>query len=634
MAPRGKTTQLHNMYVADFETCDDLSKQQISTDIKTGIAIYPQKVWLAGFKNLDTLKTTTFTTLDDFMGAILARGNNSNREYAFHNIKFDGSFIVPWLFANGFEHVNHKPKAKQFSTLVDERNNWYNITIQVTTKRKVTLWCSNKLFPCALEYLPDIYMTPTKKVREDQAFYTKDRGEDYKLTEQDLTYFENDLQVPAEALLAHIDMYGLRFKKTQASQAFYNFEQSFKAWKWRFPPLPDALDETIRFAYWGGISYAVPKHASKDHWGIRVMDISSSYPDKLANYKLPYGEPVSEFGQGKHPDMSKFWVASVICDFKLKENCLPCIPKRAIQEGEIIESKEFDTNKWLEDSHGLVKITLSSIDYETINQSYDFTVLSWEWTIHWAWKKHREIAKFVNYNNDRKVKFSKLAKVEKDPVKVREYLTIRNRAKIDNNSFYGKFGEEIVKVSKTPYYEDEETGVTWSSDNEQVMSEYKRKYLPVAIAITAWGRQQLVTLANILGEHFLYCDTDSVHYLRDGQYKVDKAEKNSIIEIDPEKLGAWSVEGTYKRGRFLRAKCYMEEKEDGTIEATVAGLPPDKHTGQFSKSRSCLTWDNFYIGHEVHHTESNKLRTVSTPTGNKLVPTGFKITEKEGAFSR
>ena len=67
MAPRGKTTQLHNMYVADFETCDDLSKQQISTDIKTGIAIYPQKVWLAGFKNLDTLQTTTFTTLDDFM---------------------------------------------------------------------------------------------------------------------------------------------------------------------------------------------------------------------------------------------------------------------------------------------------------------------------------------------------------------------------------------------------------------------------------------------------------------------------------------------------------------------------------------------------------------------------------------
>src|SRR5690606_8695389 len=130
-----------------------------------------------------------------------------------------------------------KPQPKQFTILVDDKNNWYSLTIQVTKRRKVTLWDSVKLFPTALEYLPDIYSTPTKKIREDQDFYTKHRPDGYKPDERDLLYFENDLQVPAETLNKHIELLGLRFKKTQASQAFYNFEQTFKAWKWRFPPL-------------------------------------------------------------------------------------------------------------------------------------------------------------------------------------------------------------------------------------------------------------------------------------------------------------------------------------------------------------------------------------------------------------
>src|SRR5699024_7801640 len=154
MAPRGKTVQLNSMFTADFETCDHIEKGAYSTDLLTGKPIYPQRVWLAGFKNLETMESTVFTSLDDFMGAILARGNNVNREYAFHNLKFDGSFIVPWLFENGFTHTHDKPKTKQFSTLISDRNDWYTITIQVTTKRRVTLWDSAKLFPCALEYMP------------------------------------------------------------------------------------------------------------------------------------------------------------------------------------------------------------------------------------------------------------------------------------------------------------------------------------------------------------------------------------------------------------------------------------------------------------------------------------------------
>jgi hypothetical protein len=622
------------MFVGDFETCDAVKVYAI--DKETGMEIKNQKVWLAGFKNLSTMKTTTFTTLEDFMSTILARGDNQNTEYAFHNLKFDGSYIIPWLLTHNYTVSIGKPTAGEFSVLVDERNAWYSITIQVTKRRRVLLWDCLKLFPCALEYLHEVYSTPTKKIHEDSAFYTDIRPEGYTPNQREMSYFENDLQVLAETLNIHIELYGLQFKKTQAGQAFYNFEKTFKAWKFRFPPITVEQHETVKTGYWGGISHVQEGKAGKDFYNIGVFDINSSYPDKAANYRLPYGHVIMESGEGKHPDMSKFWVASALVEFTLKPNCLPCIPFKALTEGQLLEDKDIDHDKWLDQSHGIVRMTFSCIDYKTIQESYKVTIWRWDWAIHWAWKIQKEIAKFVFFNNDAKVKYSKLAKLEKakgkecDLEKLAFYNTMRNRSKIDNNAFYGKFGEEIIKLGKTPYWENEE--VTWRQDREDETSESKRKFLPVAIAITAWGRQQLVKMWNVLGEHALYCDTDSLHYLLEGHHKIEQAQKGGIFEVDAEKLGAWKLEGNMKRGRYLRAKCYMEETEEGEIEATVAGLPADKHSGQFSKKRSCLTWDNFHIGYEVPSSKSNKLRTVRTATGNKLLPVHFKIKEKKTLF--
>lgn len=610
------------MYVADFETCDTSNVHSVLED---GTTIYNQKVWLAGYKNLETMQSVYFNNLPDFMSAILARGDNQNTEYAFHNLKFDGSYIITWLMSNNYTLATSKPLDGQFSVLVDEMNNWYSITIQVTKRRKVTLWDSLKLFPTPLEYLPDIYGTPTKKVRETQNWYLEERPDGYQPNERDLQYFENDLQVPAETLNAHIELFDVRFKKTQASQSFYNFTQTFPAWKWRFPALTDEQDNAIRLAYWGGISHVNPIHQGKDIENIGVDDINSSYPDKAANNKLPYGQCIAEYGEGKKPDSSKFWIAEAIVEFKLKPNCLPCIPSKAIVEGRPLE-----IDKWVNDSKGIVKMDFSCIDFQTIQMSYDFVVHRWCWSMHWAWKVQREVAKFINTNNEIKVKYSKLAKKTNERVLKIKYNTKRNRAKIDNNSFYGKFGEEVIKYGKLPVMEDD--GVKWVIGEPEVQSERSRKYLPVAIAITAWGRQQLVIMANILGKHFIYCDTDSVHYELAGAHLIEQAANDGIIKRDPELLGAWKLEGTFVWGRYLRAKCYMEEDENGELEATVAGLPADKHSGQFSKKRSCLTKDNFHIGYVVPVEQANKLRTIRTAKGNKLLPVGYKIKEKETLF--
>lgn len=613
--PRGKDIPPDHMFVADFETCD-------TDHISQGYEYPDQRVWLAGLMRLSDDNIELFTDLTDFMKNILRVGDNQHIEIAFHNLKFDGSFIVPWLLNNGWLCTETKPGINEFSVLIDERNAWYSITIQVSKRKRVTIWDSLKLYPVALAYLPDIYGTKTRKIMETQEFYTRKRSAGYLPDNQEIKYLYNDVKVLAEVLQEHIKHYGLKFKKTQASQAWYDFTQHFPAWKLRFPALDDNTDSAIRSAYWGGISYVNTSHASKDLYDIGSYDINSSYPDKAAHYRMPYGSVIKEY-ENRPADPSKFWVAEMLCSFELKKNCLPCIPLKSI-----IDNKPITSEKWLRSSDGVVKIVISSIDFGTAQLSYDIKVYKWVRVLHWAQKLHKELTEWVEVNNLIKVENKKAAKLTINEDEKRKFTAAAYRAKINNNSWYGKFGESIIKEGKYPIKDDENGNIMYRQTRKEIQPFHSRKYLPVAIAITAWGRRQLVTIANALGEYNIYQDTDSVYYLREGgQQVINDLIRSGNLLVDDTQLGAWAFDGKYFKGRFLRSKCYMLQKapDSGTL-CTVAGLPADKGSGSGSKQRKCLNWDNFHIGYCVRG-GNGKMRSYITPTGTKLIPVDFVIRE-------
>src|SRR5699024_5615690 len=97
---------MSSMFAADFETTD--SDTFYKLDSTTNTDIYNQRVWLAGYKNLDTMESKLFTNLDGFMNSILKEGYKAI-EVGFHNLKFDGSYIIPWLFENGYTITHSKP---------------------------------------------------------------------------------------------------------------------------------------------------------------------------------------------------------------------------------------------------------------------------------------------------------------------------------------------------------------------------------------------------------------------------------------------------------------------------------------------------------------------------------------------
>ena len=120
---------------------------------------------------------------------------------------------------------------------------------------------------------------------------------------------------------------------------------------------------------------------------------------------------------------------------------------------------------------------------------------------------------------------------------------------------------------------------------------------------------------------YYYSDTDSIHA---GIKQEDIPELAKIIKIDDYELGAWKWESSFKRAKFLRQKCYIEEDYDGKINVTVAGLP--KRLGHL------INFDNFKEGFTTEGLSDEeigeggrKLRYKHVDGGVVLVETDFTI---------
>ena len=102
--------------------------------------------------------------------------------------------------------------------------------------------------------------------------------------------------------------------------------------------------------------------------------------------------------------------------------------------------------------------------------------------------------------------------------------------------------------------------------------------------------------------------------------KVALIELKEFVDVDDYRLGAWKLESTFKRGRYLRQKAYIEEGYDGQMNVTIAGLP--KKLGEY------VNFDNFNIGFSIlasDKTKEHKLTYRHVKGGVLLEDTDFTI---------
>lgn len=108
---------------------------------------------------------------------------------------------------------------------------------------------------------------------------------------------------------------------------------------------------------------------------------------------------------------------------------------------------------------------------------------------------------------------------------------------------------------------------------------------------------------------------DSIH-----MRELPEEELKQFIDIDDYRLGAWKLESKFKRGKFLRQKCYVEEDYNGELNVTIAGLPHRLH--------KYITFENFKVGFSIlasDTTKDHKLTYKHVNGGVLLVETDFTI---------
>ena len=93
------------------------------------------------------------------------------------------------------------------------------------------------------------------------------------------------------------------------------------------------------------------------------------------------------------------------------------------------------------------------------------------------------------------------------------------------------------------------------------------------------------------------------------------------MRIDDYELGAYKVESSFIRAKFIRQKCYIEIDKDNKINSTIAGMP--KRLGKY------VNLNNFVSGFSIKADDPNftekKLTYKHVKGGVILVPTDFTI---------
>lgn len=529
-------------------------------------------------------------SIDDFFERIK---KEANPYIYFHNLKFDGEFILYYLMKNGFEHVESKEKRNNtFSTLISDMGLFYSIEVyfEVGKKtKKVTFIDSLKIINQSVESMPKTFKIEENKLEID---YNAPREKGHILTGEEEAYIKNDVVIVAKALSYLFNM-GLT-KMTAGSNALSEYKEIIRLNRFRslYKPLNYDIDKDIRRAYRGGFTYLNPVYKNKKVKEGEVLDVNSLYPSVMYKEMLPFGEPFFYVGEYQEDKVYPLYIQRLTCSFKIKEGRIPTIQ---------IKHSRFVDNEYLTDSgEEPVALTLTSVDLKLFLDQYDV------WDLHYesGWKFKAMRGLFTEY-------IDKWIKV-KNEATISGNKGIRQVAKIMLNSLYGKFATSLDVQSKIPYLDGDivkyRLGEKTTKDGV---------YLPMGAFITAYARDKTIRTSQSIKDYsikkygidmYCYSDTDSIHTI------LPIEELKQFCEIDDVELGKWKHESHFTRAKFIRQKTYLEEI-DGEIQITCAGLP--------QRCYDQVTWDNFKEGMKV----DGKLTFTHVKGGVILKETEFTIKE-------
>lgn len=535
-------------YCCDFETT---SLKQYELEGRT-------RVYLYKIVDLKTGKKEHYgVNIEDFIEYIFTQ--KDLLKIYFHNLSFDGEFIIYHLMEKGWKYVDEMKeptKDATFTAIIDNFTSIYEITLSKDEKL-IKINCSYKLTGLSIKELG-------KLVGLDKLNETHDYEEikNYKsideVSEEELSYITNDVEIMRQAI---IKCYEMGIRGITKSSACYKLWKNIEWAKLRDNVITDYTDEIkhiVDSSYRGGITMVNKLYQGKTLYDMRNYDVNSLYPSVMYK-KMPIGEPMLVKNEKDLPGNYELRLYEIyIENAQVLKGYIPFIPttksfvwKDSYEYPYKVENLEICL--W-EDEFNLFK-TYYEGDYMVIK------VVGW---------KSRE-KMFDEYLET----FKRIKENAPNPSPERTF------AKGCMNSLYGKFAQTNNRVSKRPKLIEGE--LEFESFENEGKGSYDRK---IASIITSYARCVLIKAINKNPKRFVYCDTDSIYIL--GDYDYD-------IPVDAKKLGFWKYEHSYYKFKALKAKCYISiikgGEEDGDIHSAISGLPKEvQNTIKFDEFKDGKTW--------------------------------------------
>lgn len=536
-------------YTADFETTTDINDC---------------RVWAWAVSQIGD--SENFIYGNDINTFIEFCQGKKNYDLYFHNLKFDGEFILYYLLSNGYKHIKNKKEKenKTFTTLISDDGKFYSIEIffEVGNKRvnSVRIYDSLKILNMPVLDVAKAFGLGelAEQIKEEKIDYDKFREVGHEITEEELRYLKNDVVVMSKALdtLFKEDL----TKMTQGSNALADYKKILNEsnFNYYFPVLPYEIDHELRKSYKGGFCFVNPCNQDKILYDLMTLDVNSLYPSVMYYNLLPVGNPIYYEGKYEYDKYHPLYIQCFSACFELKEGYLPTLLSKKAYKNK---------NEFITSSNGEVEtMVLTNVDYELFKKHYNVT----EETFINGYKFQGKLHLFDSYIE----KWSTI-KIESKKNGNKGMYQI---AKIMLNSLYGKFGLNPNVASKTPYLSEEGIVKYHTEETEERDS----IYIPMASFITSYARRKTIETSQIISEfsrkeygedYYIYSDTDSIH-LR----AIDLEILSKIVDIDDYKLGAWKLEARPQFGKYIRQKSYID-MIDGVYQVTCAGM-----------SKSCIKY--------------------------------------------
>ena len=496
-------TRNYEYYVADFETT--VYKGQQFTE-----------VWAAAVVKLGSEDVEVLHSLPDFLSYIYAK--KTNIVCYFHNVKFDGNFLLDYLLRNGYTWnrvAEGKMLNKQFKCAISDRGPWYSITVKMHNM-VIEFRDSYKLLPFSVKRIGKGFQTKHRKLDME---YEGFRYAGCVITDEEKEYIRNDVLVVKEAL--EIMFERGHEKLTIGSCCLEEFKSTYDKIDYKnfFPDLTEVeideeiygecnADRYIRHSYRGGYCYLAKGKENRKYLHGWTADINSSYPSNMSSEsgnRYPVGMP--KFWQGDIPDLPEqsYYFVRIKCRFKIKDGMLPTVQ---IKGSFLYSGTEYLTASDIYDySSGTHKryymrkgelhdtqitMTMTCVDYKLFLQHYDVYDLQ---VLDGCWFR-TEIGLFDEY----------MYKYKK--IKESSQGAERELAKLYLNNLYGKFSANDSSSYKVPYI-NKKNVLGFESVEEH---EKKPGYIAIGSAITSYARRFVINAAqaNYQGpdrDGFIYCDT-------------------------------------------------------------------------------------------------------------------------------